>query len=477
MKTFFEFITENEIAKAEVFKRNAKLGIKPPNEFMARFPEYETGNPNQLNFPTNSTNNKSDKKTETKVGSLSVPQSGYPAAKPKDNTKNVAAWKNASRFPGEGPSILVTGKIRRIVGKDEIEDRTKYLEKSVPRYFDSPEKLKKDAEQTWKIKAREPKSSPIEKQYSGGSVGDRIDISSPKETTKSYISRRKKDTDKYYLPDKNKKGKIQDFDMVAALGYDSAKDPKTGLPDVKQERDPKLWGSYAPWSGRLQVRKEPFRGKSTTTHEYGHRGATIYKEKLPKGPKKLTSNDTYDTEEMRQREMDARHNNADLASKKDAEKWWDKLYKGEQPSYLRGKPMTAPLGDRDRISIERQNDRMIDFARGKLSKKYFKGGREPHTDDDLKRSALSSILPYANKNLTTKANSDAGSPKALNFRKTSPTSRKMDVDTRQKEVSNYGHYAIRKRVYDRNFNNKTRAGFPDSDAGNPNQLNYPKPKR
>ena len=438
-----------------------------------------------------------------------------PKAKTKDYSGMKDAWEKIDRFPGEGGSWYNTPKgdkatpvdrrIRKIQGEMEIEDLIKNKPTSLRFDRDTPEKLKKDAEQTWNIKAREPKDSKISNMYAGGSVENRVDISSPKETLKSYTKRRKSDTDKWYIPDKTK-----NIDLISAKGYDIAKDQKTGLPDIKNERDPNLWGSYSPSTGRLQVRKHPFRGKSTTAHEYGHTGSTYFNDLNP------------DTEEMRQREMDARK---DTAATSDAKDWWDSLNKGINPrSQLKlfkplsssdtphvpknnynGKPawedprhvnpmgFTYPrsekqvnkdqifkgLGDRDRISIEKLNDRLIDKSRKDLSQKYFRGGRESHTDTDLKKAAFGNILPYTNKEFDKKPiDPKTGNANQLNFPTTSAAMRKADTIARQKEYDELGHHSTNLKVFSRAYKTTDgKARFPDHETGNPNQLNFPKGKK
>jgi len=403
--------------------RNVNIGNRIAG--IKRSVDLEAGDPSKLNFPKNS------------VGQIVEPV--------KPTKKSIP-----SKFPNMP------------VFKAYTPRKSQPPETTVQFNRDTPEKLKKDAEQTWNIKAKEPKESGWKDKYVGGYVKDRNDISSPKETLRSYIDRRKKDTDKWFIPDKTK-----DFDLIAARGYDVAKDPKTGLPDVKTETDPKLWGSYMPSTGRIQVRKKPFRSKTTTTHEYGHVGQKHFD---PEGKVMMHA-----SREMARREMDARRNTDATA---DAKRWWNLLYKGEVPGTQGLVKLSAPLGDRDRISIERINDKQIDQSRKELSQKYFRGGRESHTDTDLKKAALGNTLPYANKKQFDKEiDSTTGNPNQLKFPRNSPISLKNAAIQQQKDYNKQGHYSPQGNVYKRSVDIGLPIRFTDYETGNPNQLNFPKGKK
>lgn len=463
-----------------------------------RTPDPTTGNPNQLNYP------------KTSVGQLVSTKRKTDAV----NADMKLAWDKASRFPGEGPALYkkpILQKAKSIEGKREIEARTaKYAPpappKSVPVYYDSPEKLKQGAEQTWKMKQREPKDD-LDKMYAGGYVSNRLDISSPKENLKSYIKRIKKEQDKFYLPNKSE---LKDWDLNAALGYDTAKNKKTGLVDIKPETNPRLYGSFDPKNGLLRVRKDS-EGKGTTRHEYGHRGSEHYASLFP--DKKLS----YDAEENRQREMDSRAKGEPHRQVKDAKNWWKKLERGESPTdnsrqfaprsssdtptsefdidsrHVNPMGFTYPrtekqvkrdqiykgFDDRDRISTQNVNDRLNDFARKTLRDKYFRGGREASSDDDLKRAALGSPLPYANQNLANDGPSSVyGSTKDVKFKKDNAITRKMAVDKNMKDYRSLGHLSTALNVFDRGLNlNLPNSRIPEYETGNPDQLKFPSGKK
>jgi hypothetical protein len=250
------------------------------------------------------------------------------------------------------------------------------------------EKHKKDAEQTYNYRQKEPKQDNA-LPTDPWSLNNPTHSSSPKEKLTDYAARKKEELDRRFIS----KG-TKNWNALAAYGYDTLKDKKTGVPAIDIENDPAKSGSYLPGEKRIKVE---IKSKPTTRHEFGHVGSV----KLNRGKYDP------DTEEMRQRDLDTRSKenkndrfDPENTQVSDAKSWWKSLKKGKNPNPLKNK-LSSPLGDRDKISIEKTNDRLISMAKKELSKKYFRGGRETHSDSDLISSALGSTIPTANKHLSS----------------------------------------------------------------------------
>lgn len=219
--------------------------------------------------------------------------------------------------------------------------------------------------------------------------------------------------------------KIQN-DPKLALGYDTLKDPKTGILPVRKDPPEGAWGSYNPDTksiamsrkdlnpviGKItnsgiknadvrgRVAREPDnpipkeRYKATTTHEIGHAAserlnpANVKDGKWQYGdmPLKYGSKRTpiatdsgkiryHDpgTEELRQRRADLTYRTG--KPREDSLKW------------------TTALNDRDQQALDKINDRDRSRSRQVLYKKYGAPDRSTMSDRDLGKAATGTIIP------------------------------------------------------------------------------------
>lgn len=204
--------------------------------------------------------------------------------------------------------------------------------------------------------------------------------------------------------------KIQN-DPKLALGYDTLKDPKTGILPVKKNPVSGAWGSFDPTDKSISMRSKdiPARGiasrepdnplpaeryKATTTHEIGHAaserlnpvnkkdGTWHYGDMPLKYGAKRTPRTTdggkiqyHDpgTEELRQRRADLTYRTG--KPREDSLRW------------------TQALNDRDQIALDNINDRDRNKARQILYKKYGASDRATMSDKDLGKAATGTIIP------------------------------------------------------------------------------------